>query len=199
MKISWALIAAYVIFWLWYTPLGGPLTANEIDQYVATLEARNADKAAIKQLRAFAENDDGGSFIMVNALDLKDTLEPPSGMPADSAADDVMDVYVEHIFPALFARASHPVIAGDAIFTAMDIVGIEGAESWDSAGLVRYRSKRDLLEIASNPAFGEKHDYKVAALEKTIAFPITTRMNLGDPRLILGLLTIIGVLLARRS
>lgn len=195
MKISWALIAAYVIFWLWYTPLGGPLTANEIDQYVATLEARNADKAAIKQLRAFAENDDGGSFIMVNALDLKDTLEPPSGMPAD----DVMDVYVEHIFPALFARASHPVIAGDAIFTAMDIVGIEGAESWDSAGLVRYRSKRDLLEIASNPAFGEKHDYKVAALEKTIAFPITTRMNLGDPRLILGLLTIIGVLLARRS
>lgn len=199
MKISWALIAAYVIFWLWYTPLGGPLTANEIDQYVATLEARNADKAAIKQLRAFAENDDGGSFIMVNALDLKDTLEPPSGMPADSAADDVMDVYVEHIFPALFARASHPVIAGDAIFTAMDIVGIEGAESWDSAGLVRYRSKRDLLEIASNPAFGEKHDYKVAALEKTIAFPITTRMNLGDPRLILGLLTTIGVLLARRS
>lgn len=199
MKISWALIAAYVIFWLWYTPLGGPLTANEIDQYVATLEARNADKAAIKQLRAFAENDDGGSFIMVNALDLKDTLEPPSGMPADSAADDVMDVYVEHIFPALFARASHPVIAGDAIFTAMDIVGIEGAESWDSAGLVRYRSKRDLLEIASNPAFGEKHDYKVAALEKTIAFPITTRMNLGDPRLILGLLTIIGVLLARHS
>ncbi|MAV74667.1 MAG: hypothetical protein CME53_10350 [Halieaceae bacterium] len=199
MKISWALIAAYVIFWLWYTPLGGPLTANETDQYVAMLEARNADKAAIKQLRAFAENDDGGSFIMVNALDLKDTLEPPSGMPADSAADDVMDVYVEHIFPALFARASHPVIAGDAIFTAMDIVGIEGAESWDSAGLVRYRSKRDLLEIASNPAFGEKHDYKVAALEKTIAFPITTRMNLGDPRLILGLLTIIGVLLARRS
>ena len=199
MKISWALIAAYVIFWLWYTPLGGPLTANEIDQYVATLEARNADKAAIKQLRAFAENDDGGSFIMVNALDLKDTLEPLSGMPADSAADDVMDVYVEHIFPALFARASHPVIAGDAIFTAMDIVGIEGAESWDSAGLVRYRSKRDLLEIASNPAFGEKHDYKVAALEKTIAFPITTRMNLGDPRLILGLLTIIGVLLARHS
>ena len=199
MKISWALIAAYVIFWLWYTPLGGPLTANEIDQYVATLEARNADKAAIKQLRAFAENDDGGSFIMVNALDLKDTLEPLSGMPADSAADDVMDVYVEHIFPALFVRASHPVIAGDAIFTAMDIVGIEGAESWDSAGLVRYRSKRDLLEIASNPAFGEKHDYKVAALEKTIAFPITTRMNLGDPRLILGLLTIIGVLLARHS
>ena len=199
MKISWALIAAYVIFWLWYTPLGGPLTANEIDQYVATLEARNADKAAIKQLRAFAENDDGGSFIMVNALDLKDTLEPPSGMPADSAADDVMDVYVEHIFPALFARASHPVIAGDAIFTAMDIVGIEGAESWDSAGLVRYRSKRDLLEIASNPVFGEKHDYKVAALEKTIAFPITTQVNLGDPRLILGLLTVIGVLLVRRA
>ena len=87
----------------------------------------------------------------------------------------------------------------DAELFPMDIVGIEGAESWDGAGLMRYRSKRDLLEIASNPVFGEKHDYKVAALEKTIAFPITTSVNLGDPRLILGLLTVIGVLLARRS
>ena len=199
MRISWILIGIYAFFWLWYTPLGGPLTANEIDQYVATLEARNADEAAIEQLRAFAANDDGGSFIMVNALDLKDAIEPPAGMPADSTADDVMGVYMEHMFPALFARASHPVVAGDAIFTAMDIVGIEGAESWDGAGLVRYRSKRDLLEIASNPAFGEKHDYKVAALEKTIAFPITTQVNLGDPRLILGLLTVIGVLLVRRA
>lgn len=199
MKISWVLIAAYVIFWLWYTPLGGPLTVDEIDEYVAMLEARNSSEESIEQLRAFAESDDGGSFIMVNALDLKDAIEPPEGMPADSTADDVMGVYMEHMFPALFARASHPVVAGDAIFAAMDIVGIEGAESWDSAGLMRYRSKRDLLEIASNPVFGEKHDYKVAALEKTIAFPITTQVNLGDPRLILGLLTIIGVLLARRS
>ena len=199
MKISWALIAAYVIFWLWYTPLGGPLTADEIDAYVAMLEARNSSEESIEQLRAFAESDDGGSFIMVNAIDLKDAIEPPEGMPASSTADDVMGVYMEHMFPALFARASHPVVAGDAIFAAMDIVGIEGAESWDSAGLMRYRSKRDLLEIASNPVFGDKHDYKVAALEKTIAFPITTRVNLGDPRLILGLLTIIGVLLARRA
>jgi len=199
MKISWALIAAYAIFWLWYTPLGGPLTTDEIDEYVAMLKARNSSEEAIEQLRTFAESDDGSSFIMVNALDLKDTIEPPEGMPADSTADDVMGVYMEHMFPALFARASHPVVAGDAIFTAMDIVGIEGAESWDSAGLVRYRSKRDLLEIASNPVFGDKHDYKVAALEKTIAFPITTQVNLGDPRLILGLLTVIGVLLARRS
>ena len=199
MKISWVLIAAYVIFWLWYTPLGGPLTVDEIDEYVAMLEARNSSEESIEQLRAFAESDDGGSFIMVNALDLKDAIEPPEGMPADSTADDVMGVYMEHMFPALFARASHPVVAGDAIFAAIDIVGIEGAESWDSAGLMRYRSKRDLLEIASNPVFGEKHDYKVAALEKTIAFPITTQVNLGDPRLILGLLTIIGVLLARRS
>ena len=52
---------------------------------------------------------------------------------------------MEHMFPALFARASHPVVAGDAIFSAMDIVGIEGAKL-DSAGLMRYRSKRDLLK-----------------------------------------------------
>ena len=79
MKISWALIATYVIFWLWYTPLGGPLTADEIDEHVAMLEARNSSEEAIAQLRAFAESDDGGSFIMVNAIDLKDAIEPLEG------------------------------------------------------------------------------------------------------------------------
>ena len=117
-------------------------------------------------------------------------------MPADSTADDVMGVYMEHMFPALFARASHPVVAGEAIFTAMDIVGIEGAESWDSAGLMRYRSKRDLLEIASNQSSAKNTTTKSQRWKKTIAFPITTQVNLGDPRLILGLLTVIGVLLA---
>ena len=97
MKISWALIATYVIFWLWYTPLGGPLTADEIDEYVAMLEARNSSEESIEQLRAFAESDDGGSFIMVNALDLRDALEPPEGMPADSTADDVMGVYRTYV------------------------------------------------------------------------------------------------------
>ena len=31
---------------------------------------------------------------------------------------------------------------------AVDLQGIQGASHWEQAGLVRYRSRRDILEIA---------------------------------------------------
>ena len=70
----------------------------------------------------------------------------------------------------------------------MDVVGIEGAERWDTAALMRYRSRRDLLEIALNPIFAGKHDFKTAALDKTIAYPVETQVYLSDPRFLLALI-----------
>jgi hypothetical protein len=54
--------------------------------------------------------------------------------------------------------------------------------------MLRYRSRRDLVEIASNPEMGKRHHFKVAALDKTIAFPVETRVYLGDARVLVGLL-----------
>jgi hypothetical protein len=64
---------------------------------------------------------------------------------------------------------------GAAAAPALDVWGIEGAERWDQAGLMRYRSRRDLMEIASNPAFQGPHEFKIAAMNKTVAFPIHAR------------------------
>ncbi len=75
----------------------------------------------------------------------------------------------------------------------MDIVGIEGAEQWTSAALMRYRSRRDLLEIALNPVFAGKHDFKMAALDKTIAYPVEAQLYLSDPRLLLLLILLAAI------
>jgi hypothetical protein len=95
---------------------------------------------------------------------------------------------MEHMIPALLIRASHPIFMGPAVYPAMDVVGIEGAENWNAGALMRYRSRRDFLEIVTNPVFKDKHHFKTAALEKTIAYPIEPDLQLGDPRLLLGLL-----------
>jgi hypothetical protein len=68
------------------------------------------------------------------------------------------------------------------------VVGMEGAENWSGGALMRYRSRRDFLEIVTNPIFKGQHHFKAAALEKTIAYPIEPDLQLGDPRLLLGLL-----------
>jgi len=180
----------YGVFWLWYTPLSGPMNASEINEIIRWLEERGSPPERIELFRTFFEEDDGRSFFMVNVLDMADD---PIALPAtgpDAGAAELMGHYMEYMWPALFSRASHPVFAGDSVGAAMDVTGIDGAAQWDSAAMMRYRSRRDMWEISSHPSFADRHDYKLAALEKTIAFPVRPQLFLGDPRLILFLVLI---------
>jgi hypothetical protein len=95
---------------------------------------------------------------------------------------------MEHMIPELLSRASHPVVVGKSVANSLDLLGIEGAEEWSDGAILRYRSRRTLMEIISNPEFYDRHDFKLAGLEKTIAYPIEPRIHLGDLRLLLGLL-----------
>jgi len=95
------------------------------------------------------------------------------------------------MIPALFARACHPVLYGTAASTAPELFGIENARNWTVGAGMRYRSRRDLLEIATNPAFKDSHEFKIAAINKTIAFPIDPWFHLGDPRLLLALVFLV--------
>ena len=193
----WCLPAIfYAAFWLRYTPLSGPITQDELNEMLASMEERGMALQTRELMRRFFESDDGRPFIMVNIIDLADDpVELPETGP-DADATDLMAHYMEYMWPALIRRASHPVFGGSSVGNSMDLVGIEGAERWDSAALMRYRSRRDLWEISSNPAFRDRHDYKVAALEKTIAFPVSPQLLLGDPRLLLFLLltTVLGLI-----
>ncbi|MEL6519993.1 MAG: hypothetical protein AAFQ66_03460 [Pseudomonadota bacterium] len=186
----------YAVFWIWYTPLSGPMTEREINIIVSAMEEGGADPETIERIQSFFEDDDGGSFVMVNIIDRN---EAPATLPATgpgASADDLMAHYMEYMWPALFSRASHPVFFGSAFGLSMDVVGIEGAEQWETAAMMRYRSRRDMWEIGLHPSFADRHDYKVAALDKTIAFPVTPQLMLSDLRLILLLmiLTVLGLI-----
>ena len=47
------------------------------------------------------------------------------------------------------------------------------------------------MEIATHPDMFGKHQFKIAALEKTIAYPVETQLYLSDPRFILGLIFLV--------
>ena len=111
---------------------------------------------------------------------------PATGSNASSA--ELMAHYMEFMLPALFSRACHPAFFGRMLADALDLSGIENAESWDQAALFRYRSRRDMMVIATNPKFLERHNYKIASLDKTIANPVKPLFFLGDLRLTLGLI-----------
>ena len=196
-------LALYGAFWLWYTPLSGPMTDEEVEQAVADFTRDGASPEALARVRAFFEEDDGRSFIMINIMDSADTVPNLPATGPDAKAGDLLDHYMEYMWPALFSRACHPVFAGNAVGESLDLVGIEGAERWDSSAMMRYRSRRDMWQIASDPRFADRHEYKVAALEKTVAFPVQPMVMFSDPRfflllLILSILGLVDALVWRR-
>ena len=134
------------------------------------------------------EEDTGDDFVMINVIDMYEEPMQISGVSSSDTSEDVLDRYMEYMYPALFTRACHPILFGEAANQAMDLMNAPGMEQWTTAAAMRYRSRRDMLEIASNPAFSGAHDFKIAAMAKTIAFPIDPWFHLGDPRLLLALL-----------
>jgi len=184
------LIGLYAAFFSWYTSFEGPLTDEEIAHYMAQIESREPAPAPdrVAMLRKFMEEDTGDDFVMVNVIDMYETPLQIEGVEPGETSDEVLGKYMEYMYPALFARACHPVLYGQAASSAMDLMNADGMERWTTGAGMRYRSRRDMLEIASNPAFGGSHEFKVAAMRKTIAFPIDPWVQLGDPRLVLFLL-----------
>ena len=188
------LLSIWLAFFGWYTSFEGPLTDEEIAMILASAEARDAAPRDLERMRRFLESDTGDDFVMINLIEMNDPPPRMEGVPEDATAQDLMDRYMAHMYPELFARASHPVLMGRATAPALDIWGIEGADEWTLAGLMRYRSRRDMLEVAGSPEFQGPHEFKIAAMNKTIAFPADPWMQLGDPRLVLAmLLTILGL------
>ena len=194
MKSTITLLLIYGVFWFWYTPLGEPLTDKEISFYLDQIDS--AEGRA--RIESFAREDTGRSFYMLNALDLDESPGSIEGAPAGADGQQLMDLYMEHMLPALLARASHPAFFGVTVGKSVEVVGIENAETWDRGALVRYRSRRDLLDIVTNPDFRRRHHFKVAALEKTIAYPIETPFFPGDLRLLLGLVAALLISLSLR-
>lgn len=199
-RIVWSVLTAvWIVFFLWYTPLGGPLTDEEIAHYMERLAQSDRSPEAISALREFLETDTGEDFVMVNLIQLHERPRQVPGVAPGESSSEVLAKYMAYMWPALLTRACHPVMFASAAAPALDLWGIEGAERWTQAVFMRYRSRRDMMEIATVPGFREPHDFKTAAMAKTIAFPGDPWMAAVDPRPFLALvLAVAGLLITRR-
>ena len=190
----------YALFTFWYTDFGGPLTEEEIADYSETLAERMAPHRPdqLQYITQFMRNDTGRQFLMVNNIDNNENPPDVEGAEPGESAAQLMGRYMEHMYAQLSKRASHPVIAGNAIHDALDLVGVEDwetAQHWTTAAMMRYRSRRTFMEIITHPDMQGRHEFKIAALDKTIAYPIEMQLYLSDPRLLLALILLIVTLL----
>ena len=173
-----AAIILYGLFWLWYVGIKGKLSSAEVEHYMQGFEALKLSESKLSNLRHFLENDDGREWFMINLLELK---SPKS----ESAA--LLQNYSKIFMASMFKRAGHPFFMARAKAKNMENLHCDQADNWTMSAIVRYRSRRDCAEVFLQTFGSEHHADKLAALEKTLAFPATTTLLLGSPRVLVAL------------
>ena len=178
MNPIWIWLAAlvgYAAFSGWYWNWRGPLTQAEVDEGLAALERTdNHDAEVLSTMRAFLEADDGREFLMVNLLRLTPGMvTPPGGGPPENPRE-MLERYSAPFLGALLRRAGHPAFIGAAAAGGyLEQWGVEKNPGWTAAAAIRYRSRRDLLAMATMPGFESIHAFKKAGLANTLAFPVS--------------------------
>jgi len=199
--IIWAIGALlYTLFLAWYGGWRAPLSKAEVDgfmQAVERIEVYNGNDLIKSRLRTFLEADDGKEFFMVNLLRYRPQPQSFDGMKPGETAREVMERYSSAFMPSILGRAGWMVSGGRAASPDLERWGVEPDGEWEVYGLIRYRSRRDLAETISDPAFNSVHPYKFAAIEATRAFPVAPAIVVLGPKLVVGLITLVLVLTAQ--
>jgi len=189
------LALVFLAFSAWYDGWWiEPLTPEEGRVLHEALSGRDGEhpESAVnpEAVEAFARSDDERAFYMLNLIENRER----SAGEADAAggAESVDERYTSVVFPLLFARACHPALVAQPLRTFSE-PAIE--EEWDALFIIRYRSRRDLLELVTTPAFQEAWGHKLATVEKTTVIPVSPIIPGTSLKLVFALLLIaIGVI-----
>ena len=190
---AWVAVAVvYGLFLLWHEPwLKAPLTATELDTALKGMDAnQQVSKEEKLAIRAFFSNDDGKPFYNLNLMLFAERAVYADGLtrPGIVTGADANDAYARVVLPHLLRRGSYPM------FTASKIAGLlnenaPGADFFQEVAIVRYRSRRDMLDMILDPDFKAGSPHKFAGLAKNVALP--TR---GGLVLDLGLFVPLGLI-----
>ncbi|CAA0095712.1 Uncharacterised protein [Halioglobus japonicus] len=178
--IIWLTAAlAYAIFWYWYVGFAKKITPEEAEATMRLFE-REGSWSVVQQehLRKFLLEDDGKDFVMVNLIHLKSPRRE---------SREKLARYQKVFLGALLRKAGHPVMIATAASGNVENVDCEHCDGWGAAGMIRYRSRRDLMEILPSTIGSAHHNLKLESLEKTFAFPASPWFMLGGPRIVVAL------------
>ena len=190
--------AAYVAFVIWYGGHGKPLTVEETDRLFATIAERakndsTPDGRLRDELRTLAASDDGNEFYMLNLIRFRPKAIYPAGYHYDEDALAADARYSRAIIPYLLRHGGVPVFLGAPEGRFLDEAG---DPEWQRIAIVRYRSRRDLLEMVADLAGQNVAVHKWASIEKTQVFPVRSKFSLIFVRgLVAAVFGLLGLLL----
>lgn len=175
----------YVLFLAWHENWRGPLNAQEVDFFMARVNASKIlDATQKRDFQSFMLSDKGDEFFMLNlaAYPAGNVAHPLTGEAMPPA--EILDKYYRPFIGKILLSGGYPSFMGAVKGGYMDKLAAPADPGWSGVGIIRYRSRRDLLEAATGPDFADSHIFKQAALAATYAMPVEAQGGLFlSPRL----------------
>jgi len=162
--------------------LGEPMTKDEIEYYLAKIEANltlertgyELSPDSLKRFRQFAEADDGKPFFMINLIQEYDEPKYPENWQGEKA-ETVLDakmLYSKACYPIMMNTGSYSLFG--VTFTGPAVVNTGGDfEDWDQFYLISYPNRRAFMELLVNDAYANAIVHKYAGDKETVLIPVT--------------------------
>ena len=198
----WAIAAlAYLAFLCWHEPwFVRPLTRAEVQAaFDGPLAKAKLHPGERELLQTFFSSDDGRAFYNINLMQYRVQAQYPDGQARDGIVSgrDANTAYSNVVIPLLLERAGYPVFGSTKTSNLM-MSADAGADFFEDLAVVRYRSRRDMLEMVLDPRFLAGAPHKFASLEKNIASPSIPFVVVDARALVAVLLLVITLLWTAR-
>ncbi len=194
----WAIAAlAYLAFLCWHEPwFVRPLTQAEVQAaFDGPLGKAKLHPGERELLQTFFSSDDGRAFYNINLMQYRAQAQYPDGQARAGIVSgrDANTAYSNVVIPLLLERAGYPVFGSTKTSNLM-MSADAGADFFEDLAVVRYRSRRDMLEMILDPRFLAGAPHKLASLEKNVASPSTPFLVFDARALVAVLLLLITLL-----
>lgn len=180
----------FISLMFWYDWSARPLTQSEIGAYMQKIEAQSQDPGAkhdLLALRAFLETDDGKPIYTVNMYNFHQVADYPKNSQFGGSGEDAYARFSKIMISLMTKRGSHPVFGSNWADPA--------SSNWDRVVIVRYRSRRDLVDLFATDDFANASLHKWASLREHNRM-LVKAVHIPDGRFLIFILSILAGLLA---
>lgn len=180
---SAALIVLALMYW--YQWSARTLTPSEVDAYMAVIETQTQNPGGrhdLPALRKFLEQDDGQPVYTVNLYSFLETADYLEDSEFSGTGEEAYDRFSSVMIPLMIKRGSHPIYGSSWADRANS--------AWDRVVIVRYRSRRDLVDLFATDAFAEASVHKWASLRGHERM-LVQALHIPDGRYLIALIALI--------
>ncbi|MFT5676931.1 MAG: hypothetical protein ACI808_002882 [Paraglaciecola sp.] len=150
-----------VIFMYWYQWGTQILSPEEVHSYMNVIEAQTQNSSArheLPALRKFLNEDDGKPIYTVNLYNFHKIANYPKNGEYSGTGEQAYDRFSETMISLMLKRGSHPIYGS--------YWSDSSSGNWDRIVIIRYRSRRDLVDLFATNGFAEASLHKWASLKE---------------------------------